>query len=225
MTAGTAGKVPTAAPDRRARPARPPRTAKRLLWLHATSRRVPAAVAAIAACAIGLRIALLGHWDSYGALQLPLVFEAGAAAAITVTTASPIGEPERVTGRWLPFLRLATTLALTAVAAGALIAAGAGAHLAGGALDVLRNLAGMTGIGLLCAAILGGGLAWAGPAGYLVVGAYALYTQWHGPALTTPWLWPARPPHDLGGAICAGLVFIIGMAVITVRGARDPAGE
>jgi len=225
MTAGTAGKVPTAAPDREARPARPPRTAQRLLRLHAASRRVPAAIAAIAACAIGLRIALLGHWDSYGALQLPLVFEAGAAAAIAVTTASPIGEPERVTGRWLPFLRLATALALTAAAAGALIAAGAGAHLAGGTLDVLRNLAGMTGIGLLCAAMLGGGLAWVGPAGYLVVGAYALYTQWHGPALKTPWLWPARPPHDLGAAICAGLVFAIGMTVIAVRGARDPAGE
>jgi hypothetical protein len=226
MTAGTAYGVPaTAAPGRRARPARPPRAGIRLLRLYAASRRVPAAVAAIAACAIGLRIALLGHWDSYGALQLPLVFEAGAAAAITVTTASPLGEPERVTGRWLPFLRLATTIALTAAAAGALIAAGAGAHLTGGALDVLRNLAGITGIGLLCAAALGGGLAWAGPAGYLVVGAYALYTQWHHPALATPWLWPARPPHDLGGAICAGLVFAVGVAVITVRGARDPAGE
>jgi hypothetical protein len=197
----------------------------RLLRLHAASRRVPAAVAAIAACAIGLRIALLGHWDTYGALQLPLVFEAGCAAAITITTASQIGEPERVTGRWLPFLRLATVLALTAAAAGALTAAGIGGHLAGGNLDVLRNLAGITGIGLLCAAALGGGLAWAGPTGYLVVGAYGLYTQWHYPPLTTPWIWPARPPHDLGGAICAGLVFAIGIAVITVRGARDPAGE
>ena len=43
---------------------------------------------------------------------------------------------------------------------GALTAAGTGAHLAGGTLDVLRNLAGVTGIGLLCAATLGGGLAW-----------------------------------------------------------------
>ena len=197
----------------------------RLLRLHAASRRVPAAVAAIVACAIGLRIALLGHWDTYGALQLPLVFEAGCATAIAITTASPIGEPERVTGRWLPFLRLATVLALTAAAAGALTAAGIGAHLAGGTLDVLRNLAGMTGIGLLCAAALGGGLAWAGPVGYLVVGAYGLYTQWHGPALTTPWIWPARPSHDLGAAICASLVFSIGIVVTSVRGARDPAGE
>ena len=151
MTAGTARTVPTVgAPDRKPRPTWPPRAGTRLLRLHAASRRVPAAIAAIAACAIGLRIALLEHWDTYGALQLPLVFEAGAAAAIAVTTASPIGEPERVTGRWLPFLRLATTLALTAAAAGALTAAGIGAHLAGGALDVPRNLAGMTGIGLLC---------------------------------------------------------------------------
>jgi hypothetical protein len=226
MTADTARGVPTAAtPGRKARTAWPSRAGVRLLRLHAASRRVPTAIAAIAACAVGLRIALLGHWDTYGALQLPLVFEAGVGAAVAITTASPIGEPERVTGRWLPFLRLATTLALTATAVGALVAAGIGAHLAGGTLDVLRNVAGVTGIGLLCAAALGGGLAWAGPAGYLVVGAYALYTQWHHPALTTPWLWPARPPHDLGAAICAALVLATGIAVITIRGARDPAGE
>jgi len=226
MTAGTAPTVPTtAAPGRKAQLAWPPRAGIRLLRLHAASRRAPAAIAAIAACAIGLRIALLGHWNTYGALQLPLVFEAGPAAAIAVTTASPLGDPERLTGRWLPFLRLATALALTAAAAGALTAAGTGAHLAGGTLDVLRNLAGMTGIGLLCAAALGGRLAWAGPTAYLVVGVYGLQTQWHPPALTTPWIWPARPPHDLGAAICATLVFTIGIVVTSVRGARDPAGE
>ena len=203
----------------------PPRAGRRLARLYAASRRIPAAVAAIAACALGLRLALVGHWDSYGALQLPLVLETAAAAIITVTVASPLGEPERITGRWLPYLRLAATLALTAVAIGALAAAGAGAHLAGGALDVLRNVAGITGIGLLCAAMINSGLAWIGPAAYLLPGAYALYTQWHHPALTTPWLWPARPPHDLGAAICAGLVFAAGVAVITVRGGRDPVGE
>jgi hypothetical protein len=197
----------------------------RLARLYAANRRVPAVLAAVAACAIGLRIALIGHWDTYGALQLPLIFEAAAAAAITVTTASPFGEPERVTGRWLPVLRLSAVLALTAVTAGALAVAGSGAHLAGGTLDVVRNLAGITGIGLLCAAVAGGGLAWVGPTGYLLTGAYGLYTQWHPPALTTPWIWPARPPHDLGAAICAGLVFTVGLAVITLRGARDPVGQ
>jgi hypothetical protein len=197
----------------------------RLVWLHVVSRRVPAAVATIAICAVGLRIALIGHWDAYGALQLPLVVEAASVAAITVSTASPLGEPERVTGRWLPWLRLGGTVALTALAVGALAAGAVGGHLAGGTLDLVRNVTGLAGLGLVCAVLLGGGLAWTGPTAYLIAGVYALYTQWHPPVLSTPWLWPARPPHDLGAAICAGLVFACGLAVFTLRGARDPAGE
>jgi hypothetical protein len=207
------------------RPAAPPWPAPRLIWLHAVSRRLPVALAAIAACAVGLRVALHWSWDSYGALQLPLLFEAAAAAVIGVTAASPLGDPERATGRWLPFLRLGGALALTAVAAAALAAAGTGAHLAGGSLDVVRNLAGLAGLSLLCAAVVGGGLSWAAPLAYLMAGIYALYSDWHGPAITTPGLWPGRPPHDAGAAICAGLVLAAGLAAVAVRGARDPAGE
>jgi hypothetical protein len=215
VTAAVAGKPPAGSV----------RVGVRLARLHLTSRRVPAALAAIAACAVALRIALHWQWNSYGALQLPLIFETGCAATIAVATASPFGEPERATGRWLPLLRLGTALTLTAAAAGALAAAGIGAHLAGGALDVLRNLAGLTGIGLLCAAVLGGALAWTAPTAYLMIAIYALYTQWHGPALTTPWIWPARPPHDIGAALCAALVFITGMAAVALRGARDATNE
>jgi hypothetical protein len=194
--------------------------------LHAVSRRAPFCVIALAACAIGLRIALLRHWDAYGALQLPLIFEAAAAVSVVATCASPFGEPERVAGRRLPYLRLVLTVTLTAMALGGLVAvAGTGGHLAGGPLDAARNVAGLTGIGLLCAAALGGGLSWTGPTAYLVASVYALYALWHPPALTTPWLWPARPPHDLGGALCALLVFAAGLGVITVRGARDRAGD
>jgi hypothetical protein len=50
---------------------------------------------------------------------------------------------------------------------------------------------------------------------YLAVAEEALSEGWH-----TPWMWPARPPGDLGGAICAALVFGVGLAVISVRGAR-----
>jgi hypothetical protein len=201
-------------------------TGARLVRLYAAGRRVPYAVIALAACAIALRIALLGHWDAYGALQLPLVIETAAAVSIVATVASPFGEPERVTGRWLPFLRLAFTATLTAAAIGALAAAvGTGAHLSGGTLDMLRNVGGITGIGLLFAAALGGGLSWTGPTAYLVAGVYALYAQWHPPGLSTPWLWPARPSHDLGGALCAGLVFAAGLAVTTWRGARDRPGD
>jgi hypothetical protein len=214
----------SAAPAGTPRPIRL-RPAISLVRLYAASRRILPALAAIAVCGVGLRMALIAHWDAYGALQLPLIFEAGAVVVITVTAASPLGEPERVAGRRLPFLRLGSALAMTAAAIIVLAAAGTGAHLAGGTLDVLRNVAGMTGIGMLCAAALGGALGWTGPVGYLVLSLYGLYTQWHGPALTTPWLWPARPPHDLGAAICAGLVLTLGIATITVRGARDSVGE
>jgi len=226
MTAGRVRAAPIPGTGVAGSPSRVLHPASRLAWLHTRGRRLPAAVAVIAVSAVGLRIALAaGRWDTYGALQLPLVFEAVAAAAIAVSTASPFGEPERVTGRWLPWLRLAAALALTGLAAGLLAAAGVGAQLAGGTLDVLRNVAGLTGLGLLGAAVLGGGLAWTGPVAYLLAGLYALYTQWHPPALHSPWLWPARPPHDLGGALCAGLVLVAGLAVTALRGARDPAGE
>jgi hypothetical protein len=207
------------------KPAEPGRPGLRLVRLHLASRRVPTALAAIAACAVVLRVALHWPWNTYGARQLPLIVEAGCAVAIAVTTASPLGEPERATGRWLPLLRAGATLALTVTAAGLLTAAGIGAHLAGGPLELLRNLAGLTGVGLLGAAVLGGALAWTAPTAYLVVALYGLYTQWHGPALTTPWLWPARPGHDIGAAICAVSVFAVGMLVITARGAGDrPTG-
>ena len=66
--------------------------AVRLVRLHAVSRRLPAALALLAACAAGLRGALYGHWDSYGALCAAVVFAAGL-AAITIrgARASPGG--------------------------------------------------------------------------------------------------------------------------------------
>jgi hypothetical protein len=188
----------------------------RLARLYAASRRVLTCLLLLAACAVALRTAL--HWlprTGVFAQQIPLTIEAGAAAVIGVTAGSPFGEPERATGRWLPYLRLAAAAALAGAALGALAAASAGQHLDGGALGLLRDLAGFTGVAFLTGAVLGGGLAWIGPLGYLAVTMPAVAGHW-----TTPWLWPARPPHDHGAAVCAGLVFAAGVAVATARGAR-----
>ena len=214
MTARTVGTAPA--------PAWPAaRPALRLIRLHLASRRVTAALATIAACALTLRIALHWSWDTYGALQLPLMFETGCAAAIGVTMGSPFGEPERATGRWLPRLRLSSAVTLTVAVVIALAAGSMGAGLAGGIADVVRNVAGLVGIGLLCAALLGGALAWTGPVVYMLVGAYGLYSDWHPPVLTSPWIWPARAPHDLGAALCSAAVFAAGIAAATLRGARE----
>lgn len=139
---------------------------------------------------------------------------------IAITTHTPFGEPERATGRWLPWLRLGIPVALTAAAFGALAAGAAAANLPDGALAILRNVAGLTGVGLLSAAVLGGLLAWIGPMVYAVVAEVALLQAW-----TSPWTWPARPPHDRGAAVCAALVFVAGIAITTVRGARDSLSD
>ena len=211
-------------PARRARQADPaPRRSTgyrlpglRLARLYARSRRVLSCLLVLAGCAVALRIAL--HWLPRSGLyaeQIPLIIEAGGAAVIGVTADSPFGEPERATGRWLPYLRLVAAVALAGAAFGALAAGSASQHLDGGTLGLLRDLAGFTGLAFLTGAVLGGALAWIGPLGYLAVTLPALAGHW-----TTPWLWPARPPHDRGAAICAGLVFAAGLAVVTVRGAR-----
>ena len=155
-----------------------------------------------------MRAALEWHWiPSSGPLtqQLPVLLEAGTASVIAVTTYSPFGEPERARGRWLPYLRFGTAVALTGIAVGLLSAGAAAAHLPGGTLDVVRNVAGITGIGLISAAVIGGALSWIGPMAYLVLSEYAILN-----ARRTPWIWPARPPHDAGAALCAALAFVAG---------------
>jgi hypothetical protein len=97
------------------------------------------------------------------------------------------------------------------------------AQLADGNVGLLRDLAGMTGIALLAAAVAGGSLSWIGPLSLWALAVYAINGPW-----TTPWVWPARPPHDVGAAPCAALVFAAGIVVVTVRGgrgARDAAAD
>lgn len=213
---GATGDVASANPTGRSRRSW---AVGRLVRLHLVSRRVPSALAVMLACAAAFQGVL--RWPgAHGSLQIPLIIEAAAAAIVAVATGSPFGESERATGRWLPYLRLGAAVGLTVAAFIALLAGSAGAVLLGGTLALLRNVAGIAGVGLLAAAVLGAWLSWTGPMVYLALAEEALSSGWH-----TPWTWPARPPHDLGGALCAALVFCAGLAVITIRGARTVARE
>ena len=118
---------------------------------------------------------------------------------------------------WLRLVRLhLVSRRVPAAAAIGLLALGSTrGELPGGFAAVARNVAGITGAGLLAAATFGGVLAWTGPMAYLVVTETALAGS-----VTTPWGWPGRPPLDRGGAICACLVLAAGLALVTVRGVR-----
>jgi hypothetical protein len=199
----------------------------RLAWLHLRSRRVPAALLALALCGGALRAMLRWHLASGGVLdqQGPMVIEAGAAVFVAMATHSPFGEAERATGRWLPYLRLAAALALTGIAIGALQLGVTGAFLngpaaPGGVLILARNVIGVTGIGLLASPVTGGVLAWIPQLGYLGFAEYALNEAWR-----NPWTWPVRPPADRGAWICAALVFAVGLAAVTFRGARTSLAD
>jgi hypothetical protein len=222
MTAAGVGRArPGAAPVPRARPGR---AGLRLFGLFLVSRRVPAALGVLVGLGALLWTALHWHWNVAGgpAAQqvIPLVIETGAAAVIAVASYGPFGEPERATGRCLPWLRLASALILTGAAVGALAAGATGGYLPGGTLALVRDVVGMAGLGLLSAVALGGPFAWTGPMAYWLITESALAAGW-----TTPWIWPGRPPRDTGAAICAGLVFAAGLAAFTVRGARASSRE
>jgi len=189
----------------------------RLTWLHLRTRRVPAGVAALAVCGVLLHAALHWHWTFNSgpyAQQVPMIIEAGA-AAIVVTAHSPFGETERAAGRWLPYLRLLTAVALTGLAILALQLGAIGESLNDGILVLARNVIGFTGLGLLCSLVTGGLLAWTLPMAYMLFCQYALLQAWR-----APWTWPVRPPADRGAWICASAVFAVGLLLFTVRGPR-----
>ena len=78
-------------------------TTIRLAGLHLVSRRVPASLLALAGVAVGLRVAL--RWTPASgvySVMFPLIMAAAAAAVISATTHSPLGEPERFPGRGCP---------------------------------------------------------------------------------------------------------------------------
>jgi hypothetical protein len=195
-----------------------------MMWLagrYLVSRRVPMALAVLVAFSAILGAALHWHWYIAGGtaakLFIPLTLEAGAAAVAAVATYGPFGEAERAAGRWLPWLRLGTAVALVTVAFGVFAVASTAGRMPGGTIALLRNLGGMTGLGLLSAAAVGGAFGWTGPMAFLLLSEGALARR-----STTPWVWSTRSPHDLGGAICAFLVLVAGLALITIRGPREP---
>ena len=221
----TAAGVHQSAPGAAPAPAASPGQAwLRLVWLYLVSRRAPGALALIAGFGVLLWVALYWHWNVAGgaaaAMVIPLIVEAGVAAVIAVSTYGPFGEPEQATGRWLPYLRLGATIALTAAAVGALAAGALGGTLPDGFLTMVRNVVGITGVGLLCAEVLGGLLAWAGPMAFLVLTESMLAG-----GRSSPWVWPTKPPHDLAAALCAAGVFAAGAVLVMLRGPRESARD
>jgi hypothetical protein len=86
--------------------------------------------AVIAFSAVGFAIG--AYWPSRFAAAVSAFIGFLALVVVAVTTFGPFGEQERSAGRWLPWLRLGTAVALTTVAFGTLaVGAAAGGMPAG----------------------------------------------------------------------------------------------
>jgi hypothetical protein len=200
--------------------------AARMTFLHLASRRIPAAIGALAACGIALQLAIRagggsGLGASTGTMQFVLAIEACVAAIVGAAIGGPFGESERAAaGRLLPWLRVITLFTLAAAAASIVVAGATGVDVPTGDLALLRDTAGLTGIALICAAVIGGAFAWVGPAAYFIIAAYAVAANW-----STPWTWPARPPGDTGAMICATVTFAVGAVLVAAVGTRDRSAQ
>ena len=186
---------------------------------------------ALLACGAALWASLHYRWwlgAGNAADEVPMILQGCAAGIIAVTMHSPFGEPEQATGWRLPLLRAGLVLALCGAAIGffALGAAvadnpRAGVYLAGGVLPVVRNVLGMTGIGLISCLVTGALIAWIGPLAFTAISQFALIANY-----SEPLTWPTRPPADRGGWIAAMVVFAVGLIAFTIRGPRiRPSGE
>ncbi|GAB3900124.1 hypothetical protein GCM10029964_087030 [Kibdelosporangium lantanae] len=181
----------------------------RLLVLHLRSRRTTPALLALATIA-GTRWAT-SPWttdSSPSAWLLLLLPVAAASAVISMSTASPLGEPEMVTNPLprLRFLHLATMVP----AAAALLA------LTTNAAETIRNLAGFTGITLLTAAAIGPAASWVAPLAYTILCAGAVDLD-HASA----WTWPILPNTDLN-ALAIALTLLAAGTLTTVRLPKNP---
>jgi hypothetical protein len=193
----------------------------RLARLHLASRRALPALVAVGAFALVLR--LTAHWlHAPGAWThtVPLITVLGAATVTGVTTWNPFGEVERTAGRHLPGLRLGTVLLAVVAAAVVFGAAAASSTVPGGYATLLRQLAGLTGIALLTAALLGARQSWTVPLAYTLVCARGFDLGW-----TSLWVWPTRTGHDAAATAVAAGLLATGLGVTALQDWRVCRGE
>jgi hypothetical protein len=171
--------------------------------------------------AIGQRAMVLRYGSGAGipyAVLLPVL----AACVIAGSSRSSAHEFERTAARRLVRYRLLATAGLLVLASAGFWLVTAGLPAPVGPVAAVRNLAGLTGLGLLGARLLGGRLAWVLPC-TLVISVVSVASGTEGAAAVL--VWPMRPDSDgLAGAIAAALL-VAGAAAVGWTGTREQPGD
>ena len=192
---------------------------RRLATLFLRSRATAPVLAELAALAV-LGAALLAWSDNPAVVAFLLaVLPLAPAVLLAAATASASDEAERTVSRPLPPLRLGHLGLLLGAASLSLLAVALAAPDDNALAPLLRNGAGLAGLALLGARLLGAPLAWAFPVAHLALVGAALAREvrpdrW--------WLWP-HPAAPAGPALAAALLaLLLGLALVAARGPRPP---
>lgn len=138
------------------------------------------------------------------------------AVVIGASTRSPFGDTELSVPRSLPMLRFSHLAGLLLCGALALSLAANGWSLESIEWELVRNLAGYSGLAFIGARILGSGICWVVPLGYGVI---ALMVD-----PDSRWGWLSRLPSDRWSVTVATVLIVAGLLVVTLqteRGAGD----
>ena len=193
----------------------------RLAVLFLRSRQTTPITLALIAVAIvaGLALGTSNNDDLTRILRMVVPL----AAAVTIGTATglPFGEAERTASRALPPIRLGHLALLTGVAAVLLVLA---SIVPGedGYGTLLRNGAGLVGLALVGARLVGAGVSWLLPLGYATVVFADFLVK---PDRDASWRWPLQPLEDAASWLIAVSFLVAGLGVVAWRGGRDTGAE
>ncbi len=195
----------------------------RLIWLYLRSRLAGHALAHLAVLAalggFGLR---KSAGEETLIMLLLIVVPLAAAAVIGAGTRSPFGDVEEAAGRWLPALRFGQLAGLVLLAAAGLAAVAVRWGVDDSEWSLVRNLAGFTGLALLAARFVGGGLSWVAPLAY---SGYLFLEYLRERTGESRWAWAAQTADDGTARAIAFALLVAGLAAVIPAGAREGQGE
>jgi hypothetical protein len=190
------------------------------LWLLYLRSRLafPALAGLLAIAALGWIVGQRWGYQSDLFLIATITVPLAAAAVICVTIGSPFGEVEQSLSRPLVGIRLGHLLALLLVAAVVLTVTATA--WPGGDVEwrFVRNLLGLTGLGLLFARVLGGRLLWVAPLGFAML---SLFQRGVASGEAADWAWVVQPADRQPAALLAIGLLLAGLALASRFGARD----
>jgi hypothetical protein len=194
----------------------------RLAYLFLRSRRVFPALAGVLLCAVGGGLVgrrWTGHADV--ALLTSVLVPLAAATLIGATVASPFGELEQSLSKPLAPVRLGQLLGLLVLTTIAILGAAATWHDPALGRQCVRNLLGLTGMGLLAAQLAGGRWAWTAPVGFCGL---ALVLRGALGELAPRWAWVVQPASRTSSLLALGFLFG-GLLLAVRRGVRPVDAE